>query len=97
MAAGTNKPQPAKAKTTFVRMSLLSISNRSSILSVPALLGGFFGVPLASASQNVAKSVVTFMARVFEELRIGGWPRIFAGPRLGPGCRVFNCKPIEQG
>jgi hypothetical protein len=47
-------------------MSLLSISNRNPILPVPALLGGIFGVPLAGASQNVAKGVVPFVARVFE-------------------------------
>ena len=69
MAAATNNPTPASAKTTFVRMSLLSISDRGAILPVPALLGGFFSVPLAGAAQNVAQGVVPFVARVFEQLR----------------------------
>jgi hypothetical protein len=61
-----NNPTPANAKTTFVRMSLLSISNRRPILPIPALLGGIFSVPLAGASQNVPKGVISFVTRVFE-------------------------------
>src|SRR5688572_5451132 len=97
-AVASRSPAPAIA---IISVFFIDIALSPSVLTPCTgfrLLGCLFVLQNAGTFHYADHCVVAFVTRVLVQLIAGpaNGPGVFTRPRLVPGRRIFNCKPIEE-